>query len=504
MRSVFSLTETEGAIITDMSFDTTIKAQAQYYYNGLLEFNGIAQLMECKLNDGVWTFDITLVSDTIDYISKLSKIKINELDWSEYNHNLTLTNQQNSWSGIIEQNGSPASVYSSPNWTGTGYYYGMIDYGFDRSSPTCFGVEHMPPQLFCHEILKKAFAYAGITWSSTFLDSQRFKKLLMAYSGGEMPTISGTEALNDSSQTAEINNTGGKIIDITSQDYGISGFALLPSVSMGDDYDCTSVADPSSQLQTLTPLKFISGSDGLFKINYKGDHIVNFTFTTPNISAGFISYGDYELRILVYKNNNEIINDQVWNGSITGLTTNTAVTFTFDYNRQINLLITDEVVIKLQYNLTNPQIAGSGLSGLTKIQTTIQSSSVTLDLMKQTQTINAGGTLNIGAFLPDMDCATFFKGIITAFNLFIKPKVDDNKILEIEPLSDFYNASGDAIDWTYKLDKLKEIKVTPTINMSAKNSAGPNFRASAANGTAAKIRTISLKVSPIVDETKAI
>ena len=67
MRSVFSLTETEGAIITDMSFDTTIKAQAQYYYNGLLEFNGIAQLMECKLNDGVWTFDITLVSDTIDY-----------------------------------------------------------------------------------------------------------------------------------------------------------------------------------------------------------------------------------------------------------------------------------------------------------------------------------------------------------------------------------------------------------------------------------------------------
>ena len=41
--------------------------------------------------------------------------------------------------------------------------------------------------------------------------------------------------------------------------------------------------------------------------------------------------------------------------------------------------------------------------------------------------------------------------------------------MEIEPLSDFYNASGDALDWTYKLDNSKEIKVTPTINMSAKN-----------------------------------
>jgi hypothetical protein len=469
MRSVFSLTETEGDVITDMSFDTTIKAQARYYYNGLLEFNGIAQLMECKLNEGVWTFDITLVSDTIDYISKLSKIKINELDWSEYNHTLTLTNQQNSWSGIIQQNGSPATIYSSPNWTGTGYYYGMIDYGFDRSSPTCFGVEHLPPQLFCYEILKKSFDYAGITWSSNFLESQRFKKLLMAYAGGDLPTITTAQSNQDSSKTAEVNNTGGKIIDVTSQDYGFSGIAFLPNVSMGDEYDSTIVQDLSSQIQTASPLKFIAGSDGLFKINYKGDHDIDFTFTAPNVTSGYLTYGNYELRILVYKNNNEIVNDQVYNGSINGLSANTSISFTFDYNRIINLAITDEVTVKLQYNLTDVNVGGAGLDGLTKVQTQIESSGVTLDILRETQTLFAGATLNIGSFLPDMDCATFFKGIITAFNLYVKPKVDNNTIMEIEPLSDFYNASGDAIDWTYKLDKSKEIKVTPTINMSAKN-----------------------------------
>ena len=68
-----------------------------------------------------------------------------------------------------------------------------------------------------------------------------------------------------------------------------------------------------------------------------------------------------------------------------------------------------------------------------------------------------------------MDCATYFKGLITAFNLFVKPANDSPSVLEIEPLVDFYNASGDAIDWTYLIDRDKEIKVTPTINFASKN-----------------------------------
>ena len=469
MRSVFSLTETEGDVITDMSFDTTQKASAKYYYNGLLEFNGIAQLMECKLNGGVWTFDITLVSDTIDYISKLAKVKINELDWSEYNHALTFANQQNSWNGIIQQNGSPATIYSSPNWTGTGYYYGLIDYGFSRPAPDTFGVEHIPPQIFVYEILKKSFDYVGISWESSFLETQRFKRLLLAFQGGDLPTITSTQANNDSSKTSEINNASGKIIEATSQDFGTNGIAFLPNISVSDDYDCTVTQDISSQVQTASPLKFIAGSDGLYKINYKGDHDIDFTFTAPNVSGGYLTYGNYEVRILIYKNNSEIVNDVVYDGNIQGLTANTSITFTFDYNRIINLAITDEVTIKILYNLTDVNVAGTGLSGQTKVLTEIESSGATLDILRETQTLFAGSTLNVGQFLPDMDCSTFFKGIITAFNLYVKPKTSDNSIMEIEPLSDFYNASGDALDWTYKLDNSKEIKVTPTINMSAKN-----------------------------------
>jgi hypothetical protein len=464
MLSVFTLS-TIDKISDDESdfvdFDPSIKATARYYQNGLLEFNGVAQLMECTLSNGVWSFDMTLVSDTIDYIARLQKIKVNELGWSEYNHALSLTNQQNSWSGLIEENGSPAYVYSSPDWDGRGYYYGLIDYGYTRPTPSTFGVEHMPPQVFVYEVLEKAFAYAGITWTSTFMESQLFKRLLLAYAGGDLPTIDSTQSNNDSAFTTEANNAGsGAIIKGTVQQYG-SGIAFMNDLTLTDDYDCTVNQDNINQLQTTSPVLFVSATEGLVTVNYVGDHDI--TWTT---NAGFI-YGNYNVQLKIFKNGIMISNDVIYQGLLDGVSTGHSLTFTFDYSRQINLLINDALTFKVTYNL----LAAQGLvtNGLTFITTEIISNTADLNITRDTQTLSAGGTVNLAAFLPDMTCDVFLKGIITAFNLFIKPSVADPSIVEIEPLNDFYNAAGDAIDWTYLIDKSKDITVTPTINFAAKN-----------------------------------
>jgi hypothetical protein len=464
MLSVFTLSSIDK--ISDdesdfVDFDPSIKATARYYQNGLLEFNGVAQLMECTLSNGVWTFDVTLVSDTIDYIARLQKIKVNELGWSEYNHALSLTNQQNSWSGLIEENGSPAYVYSSPDWDGRGYYYGLIDYGYTRPTPSTFGVEHMPPQVFVYEVLEKAFAYAGITWTSTFMESQLFKRLLLAYAGGDLPTIDSTQSNNDSAFTTEANNAGsGAIIKGTVQQYG-SGIAFMNDLTLTDDYDCTVNQDNINQLQTTSPVLFVSATEGLVTVNYVGDHDI--TWTT---NAALI-YGNYNVRLAIFKNGILISNDVIYQGVLEGVGNGHSLTFTFDYSRQINLLINDALTFKISYNLLASQ--GLGFNGLTFITTEIISNTADLNITRDTQTLSAGGTVNLAAFLPDMTCDVFLKGIITAFNLFIKPSVADPSIVEIEPLNDFYNAAGDAIDWTYKIDKSKDLTVTPTINFAAKN-----------------------------------
>lgn len=458
LSSIDKISDDESDFI---DFDPSIKASARYYQNGLLEFNGVAQLMECKLSNGVWSFDVTLVSDTIDYISRLAKIKINELGWSEYNHAMTLTNQQNSWSGLIELNGSPAYVYNSPDWDGRGYYYGLIDYGYTRPTPSTFGVEHIPPQVFVYEILEKAFAYAGIKWSSEFLESQRFKRLLLAYPGGDLPTIDSSQSNNDSSFTTEQNNAGGTVITGTTQNYG-SGVWFLNDLTLFDDYDGSVNQDNLGQIQTTAPLQFVSATEGLFTVNYVGDHDITWT------TGGTVIYGNYKVQLIIFKNNIAISADLIYEGVLEGNSSGYSLTYTFDYSRQINMLINDTLTFRLAYQLIEPQVIG-GATGLQGITTEIVSNTADLNITRDTQTLSAGGTVELSAFLPDMTCDVFFKGLITAFNLYVKPATASPSFLEIEPLADFYNSSGDALDWSHLIDRSKDITVTPTINFSSKN-----------------------------------
>lgn len=471
MLSVYTLSATDNISGTDsdfVDFDPSIKAEAQYYQNGLLEFNGVAQLMSCKLLNGIWSFEITLVSDTIDYISRLAKIKVNELGWSEYNHSLTFANQQDTWNGTIELNGSPSSNQDSQGWTGRGYYYGLIDYGFTRPSASTFGVEHIPPQVFCYEILEKAFNYCGISWDSAFLESQLFKRLLMAYPGGDLPTITQAQADNESLFTTEDNNLNGYIFNgsyVTAYPNAPAGYLLTVFKFFADTYNCTINQDVLNQAQTTNPLNFVSATKGLFNLKYYGDHDLNINIS-GNGSGAYTINGDYSVQVFIYKNNILIAQDVIYNGTITSTTT--SLTFSFNYQRELNLLINDAVSIKLGLIINNISIKRNLITtATTSFQ--VQSNTANLDIEKQQQTLSAGGTVFLDAFLPDMPCDVFFKGLVTAFNLYVKPSTADPTIMEIEPLADFYNASGDALDWSDKLDRSQEIKVEPTINFSSKN-----------------------------------
>ena len=472
MLNVFTLSAIDS-IFEDqpelIDFDPSIKAECQYYQNGLLEFNGIAQLMNCKQLSGIWSFDITLVSDTIDYISRLQQIKVNELGWSEYDHLLTYANQQDTWSGIIQLNGSPSSNYDSQGWTGEGYYYGLIDYGYTRPTADTFAVENIPPQVFCYEVLKKAFEYCGISWDSNFLETQTFKKLLLAYDGGELPLIDSSQANNDSLFTTEDNNTNGYIFNGQFSDFlepgDPTGNISTQVRSFLDQYDCTVTQDNLSQAQGTSPLSFVSASDGLFKINYYGDHDVDIAISGNGAGAYTIN-GSYQVRLEIIKNGAYLTSDLIYEGALTSIST--SLSFSFNYSREINTLINDEIRVNLRFVVNNTTIIRSGISNYT-MSFQVTSNTAELDVLKQQQGLTAGGTVALAPFLPNMTCDVFFKAFVSAFNLYVKPSIEDATVLEIEPLNDFYNPSGDAIDWSSKIDRSQEIMVEPTINFASKN-----------------------------------
>jgi len=462
-RSIFLLTYTDEATATNsviLDFDPSIKATARYYNNGILEFNGIAQLQECKLIDGTWSFDLTLVSDTIDYISRMNKVKINELDFSEYNHALTKANQFETWSGFNQVNGVSTPIQTGTDWDGVGYYYGLIDYGYPRTSPDKFDCDQIPPQVFVYGILKKLFQYAGITWNSTFLESQRFKKLLMAYFGGNFPTITPAQQMNDSVYSQENNNANGFIVNGSTNATGFGGSVTFPDANISDVVDVTVTSDPLSQASSSTPFNITAGTTGMYTVEYRGNHQLEVKFDQTTLN-----WFNVRLNLLVIKNGTVIAGDVIYQDSIVSLTGDYLNNFTFNYSRQINCTINDQI----KFGLT--LVVEAGLSvGVDTLTRTIEltSTGAQVNFVKTIQELVPGGTVAIGSFLPDMTGDVFLKGLITMFNLMVKPATDNPSILEIEPLSEFYTSSQDALDWTQLVDYSKELTVQPTINYASK------------------------------------
>ena len=454
-----------------LDFDPTIKSTCQYYENGLLVFEGIAQLLQCKCSNGVWSFEISMISNQIDYIALMKKIKINELNFDEYNHTCDITQQSETWTGFNRINNVITTIKSGANWLGLGYYYGLIDYGYTRVALNTFRVDQITPSVFVYGVLKKLFAAVGLTFESTFFETQRFKKLLIAYYGGTLPSITSAAATAASVTSNEVNNAGGFIMNqsvtsFTAQDG--SGFPqqqYLNPTTMVDNVDVTLVTDPSTQTITTSPFKFKAKSAGIFNIEYNGSHIITLT-KTPVVGGDAVQF-NYKSYLIVKKNNVVISTNQIFIGQ--GNVSNTiSQTKAFVYLSSINILQNDELSFEIRTNLFLYNNTFSNDNNST-IQFKAASSAVVLNIRKQIQVFTPGDTIRINQFLPDMTGDVFFKGIITMFNLYLKPKTLSPTIIEIEPLNDFYGDSNQALDWSYLVDRSKEIKVTPTTNLAAKN-----------------------------------
>jgi hypothetical protein len=442
------------------NFDPTIRATAQYYYNSILLFNGYAQLQRCTLNK---SFEITLYSEVIDYVQQMNKIKLNELDFSEYNHTLTLQHQVDTWGGTVVLNGVDTNLLNQ----GKGYYYGLTENGYNRPANDTFRLTDIPPQLYVYEILLKLFQRVGITWNSDILQSLAVKKMLLCYGGGELPSITQEQADDDSVFGTEDNKGDGFVINRTinlvrdlDQPIGLLNTFVN---NFSTFIDATITQDLLTQVVTGVPLTIRAKSRGLYEVQYNGDHDLNIDIV-GNGSGAYAVDGSYSLQLVVLKNGSFISNDLIYTGAITSETTTT--TFTFDYKRQINVEVNDVLTFGITFVLNDTTFTRTGMNSAT-VTTTIESDTVNINLQKQPQQLTDGGTVYLSAFLPDMTGDVFFKGIINMLNLYVNPNENDPTILEIETLDDFYIDSSD--DWTKKIDLNEDVIVTPTINFATRN-----------------------------------
>lgn len=491
--STSEITDDQGSGF--LSFDPTVKASCRYLEDSILQFNGVCQLLSCEEENGTRRFQISMFSDFINFMNEMKKNKVQELDWSEYTHELTYENVTKTWEGQVRVNGVFQESFSNLNLTtfnGIGYYYGTVDYGFTRPNETTFRIEQLPPQVYVYEILKKSFEKAGFTFESNFLESVFFKKQLSAWQGGKIPSVTTAEQAQQSVFTEEQNSiTGG---------FNIVAPLLLPTYynppeqgSPPDDTIFYSIqnGDPvfssthpfnadvitDVQLQTVDDYPFLVElkNDGIYDITYSGQvtidaRIENQAGVAPdNVYDSFLSC-TYSL---VIKKNNvvyETVQLGLYYGSVISGNNFPSQVIAFDETVTIQLDQGENLSFELKieqapstgsFDYNTPQPDDYQFNAI--FESSVQvGTEPTLDIKKTAANFIPGQDVLLRYFVPQMDCAQFFTGILKMYNLTAEPKIEDPTIIKIEPLEDFYGAVDDAENWTKDMDRKKKVKIVPT------------------------------------------
>lgn len=181
-------------ITEDSNFDARKKVMAHIIVDSIPVISyATLQLVSISLNENkVPTYNISIIGDTGDLLTSIGQSTIGDLSFSGLTHAWHLTAMQASWTAAQAGTGSTL-----------GYYYPMIDYGYNLDSRKILGlndinnlpisgytnigmsIDKMFPAVYAKTIIDRIFSAAGYTYSSSILNSTHFKQLVHPFTSSK-------------------------------------------------------------------------------------------------------------------------------------------------------------------------------------------------------------------------------------------------------------------------------------------------------------------------------
>ena len=420
------------------NFNAAKQAQCTVYVDKVQIMKGGLRLLEMVKTGDTIEYECAIFGELGGFVNAVANARIEDLDFSAYDHAWTLTNITQSWESLAASGVMP----------GSGYYYPLIDYGqVSYNSKRDWDVKAYRPAIYVREAVDKIVTDAGYTWEGDFLNSPLFRRLIIPNNGKDLVKTSSTPLSAAVSTTKTVLTSAGTAVNLLNYDS-----AILNGMT----------ANVNKNTFTYTGATTISVSAVLNGYGY------------------LQSYQNVFIRVL--KNGVAIAeNVQAGIGAVSR-------PYFFSMPFTTTLATNDTISVQFQTQVTsNPTFLVTAMTG-NFILTSAASQIIPADYGDG---ISMNANLPKGVFQRD-----FFSSILKMFNLYVVEDTTREKHLKIIPFIDFYYLGEDVLlitddfgtlfdvdlqdqlllepgtreflDWTQKLDRSRPIRLRPMSELNGR------------------------------------
>ena len=180
----------DNAANVNYNFNASRSAVCRIEVDGMQIIKGVFRLLEIIRDGRYIEYECAVFGELGGFVNALGNSRLEDLDFSAYNHNYTYANITNSWSFTA----------------GSGYVYPLVDYGNYSTNKKDFQYKTFRPALFLREYIDKIITNVGYTWESNFFNTAFFKRIIIPCNQKVLSTKS--SILLDVRQTTTISYTG--------------------------------------------------------------------------------------------------------------------------------------------------------------------------------------------------------------------------------------------------------------------------------------------------------
>jgi hypothetical protein len=405
-------------------FNPNKKADCILLVDGMPQISGFIRLTEIIANNDRYEYNCTIHGEGANLFTDLENAKLNELDFSEYNHTCNIINIKDSWDNQIYIDGSPEAFEYGRGYVWTQVLPKRTILNTDINE---WKADDHTPALYAKTIVDKIFDTKGYKYTDdSFFASDRFKRLIVPFANNGLEASGATDRLFQAETTGTTFTSGTTDFTIPFGNDSASG-----NFDNGGNYDTTSY-------EYTVPV------GGVYAFYFAP----NITFTAPTplgspvdtiLEFSFVINGTTTITQLIDSNNVD----------------NTTWTFTDIRNIQRRFAAGDTIKVQIesvQYYDSN------SLAQFIPFGTMAIGSQTYFYNGTSASSIVYNETVDFGFFFGDKQTQRdFMLSLVRMFNLYVEQT--DAKTLRFVTRDEFYN--GAKQDWSQLLDYDQPHEIVP-------------------------------------------